>query len=114
MSRRMTDRSLQQEFELLNNRFFSGKIALTYVGFSAKSLPRGAMGAYFNFTKKILIDPAFKNYPRICTELLLHEIAHAHLDLQGYVGYPGDSGHGNLFAVEIDRLYKAGAYDGIL
>jgi hypothetical protein len=110
----MTDRRLQNEFELLNDRFFSGKITLTYVGFSAKSLPRGAMGAYFNDSKRILIDPAFKNYPRICTELLLHEMAHAHLDLQGYVGYPGDAGHGNLFAVEIDRLYKAGGYDGIL
>ena len=112
--KKMSDVSLLVEFDMLNEFFFAGKIVLNRVEFAKKPLSRGAMGAYFNQRKWILIDKTFMNFPRICTELLLHEMAHAHLDLQGYVGYPSDEGHGGLFHVEIDRLYKAGAYDSIL
>lgn len=112
--KKMTDKDLKREFDNLNEFFFDNRIVLNDVFFSDMRGASDAAGAYFNVRKQIVITTQFRGYPRMVTELLLHEMAHAHLDLQGYRGYPADGGHGSLFQVEIDRLYKAGAYDGIL
>lgn len=110
----MTHKTLQREFDSLNERFFGGRIMLRWVGFSNKTLPRHASGAYYNNRKWILIDSGLKAYHNITSVVLLHEMVHADLDLRGYKGYPYDGGHGMLFQVELDRLYKCGAFDGLL
>ena len=112
--KKMTPRGLWREFHHLNDRFFSNRIVLKELGFSVRGLPHHASAAYYENHRKILINDDLRGYWRIVSMLLLHEMAHADLHIKGYKGYPGDGGHGGLFQVELDRLYKAGAYDGIL
>ena len=111
---KMTDDLLWDEYIHLNKHFFEDKINLYRVAFTNKRNIDHADGAYFPTRKWILIDVGLRNFPRIVQVVLIHEMAHANLDLQGYKGYPGDGGHGDRFHVEIDRLYKLGIYDGFL
>lgn len=110
----MNDRKLKTEFDHLNERFFRGKIVLNHVGYAGKSMVKGASGAYFRDEKKILLDSDLRKFPNLSCVILLHEMAHAHLELQDYSGYPMDAGHGMRFQVELDRIYREGGYDGLL
>jgi len=110
----MTQKQLQTEFNQLNDRFFQGKLNGVQVRFGKTEGIRGADGSFNTMTKIIRVSPIFQNLPVMCCIVLIHEMAHAYLDLMGYVGYPADAGHGGLFQVELDRLYKAGAYDSLL
>ena len=110
--KKMTQKSLQKKFDDLNGLFFAGSLRGIEVRFSKVCGDRD--GSFNLFTKRILISSGFKNSSVMCSIVLLHEMAHANLNLQGYIGYPEDAGHGGLFHVELDRLYKIGAYDGLL
>jgi hypothetical protein len=109
----MNDRKLQDEFEHLNNRFFHGKIILNYVGYS-KKMPKDANGYYDSCRKTIFLDSRLQDFPNLSCMILIHETAHAYLDIQDYKGYPNDAGHGMMFQAELTRLIREGAYDGIL
>jgi hypothetical protein len=112
--KKMTDKKLQKEFDRLNFQFFQSKIMLTYVGFSNTVRMKHADGVYNSDKKYILIDSGLRGYENLTSLVLLHEMAHAYLDLQDYKGYPVDGGHGMRFQVELDRLYRIGALDGLL
>lgn len=114
MNRKMTDKALLKEFNHLNERFFDDRIVLNRLGFSSKTLPGDASGAYYHNYRWILISSGLKEYHNVVTMILLHEMIHADLHIRGYLGYPVDGGHGSQFQIEIDKLYKTGAYDGIL
>jgi|ERR1700733_3350232 len=110
--RKMTDHEIQKEFLLLNERFFDDKLPWVEVRFGG-NLPR--TDGHFNAVKnQIRIDRKLRNFHSLSTIVLLHEMAHVSMMIQGYRGYPEEGGHGSLFQVELDRLYKAGAYDGLL
>jgi hypothetical protein len=113
MIKKMTDKDLWKEFNRLNDRFFGGRIKLNAIRFATK-LPFNASGVYSMTKNRILISSNLKTFWTTVSLTLLHEMAHADLDARGYLGYLEDGGHGSLFQVELDRLYKAGAYDGLL
>lgn len=109
----MNDQKLWQEFHNLNDRFFHGKIVLNHVGYTRK-MPRNANGYYDSVNKVIFLYSPLRDFPVLSCMVLIHEMAHAYLDLQDYKGYPSDAGHGMVFQAELARLFKEGAYDGIL
>ncbi len=67
--------------------------------------------------KEIVIDQnnAKLNNQRNIKIDLLHEMVHADLDAEGYLGgHMKDRLHGMRFQGEICRLWRIGAYDGLL
>jgi hypothetical protein len=110
--RKMTDKQLQKEFHMLNEQFFDDKLPWINVCFGGN---RPGTDGHFDMSRnEIHLSLGLRNFPNLSIIVLLHEMAHASMARQGYRGYPGDGGHGGLFQVELDRLYKAGAYDGLL
>jgi len=108
--KKTTDKKLQKQFDELNERFFGYRLEAITVQF-AKISPDGL----FNMrTKEIKLNDGLRKFPVLGLTVLLHEMAHADLDLHGYRGYLRDGGHGMLFQAELNRLYQAGAYDGLL
>ncbi len=110
--RKMTNKQLQHEFFLLNDLFFDNKLPYIEVCFGGNM--KGTDGHFNLKRKEIRLSKQLRSLPSLLNVVLLHEMAHANLMLQNYRGYPCDGGHGMLFQVELDRLYRAGAYDGIL
>src|ERR1700674_1351068 len=106
----MTNAQLQKEFYRLNERFFDGRLSCE-VRFQA--MP-GVDGLFNPRYQRIAIKSSLKSSSSLVSIVLLHEMAHADLELRGYRGYPGDGGHGMLFQVELDKLYRMGCYDGLL
>lgn len=53
----------------------------------------------------IRIDTTLQGSPKLAKIVMLHEMVHARYPLYG---------HGKKFQAEIDRLYAAGAYGGLL
>ena len=51
---------------------------------------------------EIHMDPALALYPKFMRITLLHEMIHLHKPRLG---------HGKKFLAEVDRLYRAGAYE---
>jgi len=112
---KMTDQKLWKEFHHLNSRFFHDKIVLKEIGYlPTKKMPKNANGFYDGHNKWIFLDSRLQDFPVLTCMILIHEMAHAYLDLQDYKGYPADAGHGMMFQAELTRLFKEGAYDGIL
>jgi hypothetical protein len=105
-----TDKKLRQEFDKIDERFFDNRLDLINVQF--KDIAPDGM--YNMNTGEITIDSKLRKHLTLVLIVLLHEMAHASLDLQGYRGYREDDGHGMLFQAELDRLYRAGAFDGLL
>ena len=110
--KKMTDKQLQNEFFMLNERFFDDKLPYIEVQFGG-NLP-GTDGHFNMIKNEIRLSPGLKSFPSLMNIVLLHEMAHARMALLDYRGYPCDGGHGGLFQVELDRIYRAGGYDGLL
>jgi Zn-dependent peptidase ImmA (M78 family) len=106
----MNNKQLHKLFVTLNRRFFEGQIPEDMsVRFKDVS---GMDGCY---TKdNIVINSNLRNRRTAVMITLLHEMVHAMLHYDSYIGYAEDRGHGTRFQAGIDRLYKAGAYDGLL
>ena len=94
-------------FSAMNSQFFDRKIPAMRVRF-ANIDEEGLFKP-----EEILINQSLKKFPDLATLVLLHEMNHAYVRLNGYNGIMND-GHDIIFHVGIDRLYKAGAYEGIL
>ena len=112
----VTDKELRQLFISYNRKFFDGKIREkdTIVEFGS---PRDCEGAYaitLAETDEIYINEIVRCLPVCVSISLLHEMAHLILYQNGYEGYTKHGGHQIRFYAEIDRLYKAGAYEGLL
>ena len=110
----MTNKNLQRLFNQLNERFFDNRLEST-ASFRDTSYSRLDVDALYSVgDRKIVIDSSLRSHSCLTHLVLLHEMVHADLCLRGYKGYSSDGGHGMLFYVEVDRLYREGAYDGIL
>jgi len=108
----MTNKILQKSFNILNKRFFQGRLNGAIVKFGDCGEDGKADGEHTS--GEITISSDFKRHPDMALLTLLHEMVHADLDREGYIGYVSDGGHHTRFYAGIDRLYKAGAYEGLL
>jgi hypothetical protein len=106
-SKGFSNKSLQMFFKVFNERYFGKKIPAMRVRF-------GKIKDEGHFRQdRIIINSLLRKFPDLASLVLLHEMNHAYLEANGYNGIM-DGGHSIVFHVGIDRLYKAGAYEGIL
>lgn len=108
----MTNKSLRSAFDVLNKRFFENRICEDIiVRFGDNEDCEGCDGLHTG--AEIVIHEDFKKHGDVALLVLLHEMEHADLHQDGYIGYKNESHH-IRFHAGIDRLYKAGAYEGLL
>lgn len=114
MSKQITNKDLRASFKIFNNRFFDGRINLpiTNVRFADNEDCEDSDGLFTG--DEILVHQDLKKHPDFAMITLLHEMVHADLRQDGYVGYQHDGGHHTRFYGGLDRLYKAGAFEGLL
>lgn len=113
MKYRLTNKDLKKSFDSMNELFFNNEVDSNIkVRFASDEDCQDSDGIHFH-DGQIFIHEDFKRHSDMAALTLLHEMAHAHLHALGYIGWPHDGGHGTQFHVELDRLYKAGAYDGM-
>ena len=105
----MNNKQLKKIFNKFNERFFAGRIPNLVVKFSDIKLD-----GLYRYTGQILINRGLTKHPALVMIILLHEMAHANLKELGYIGHEEDGGHHTIFFAELDRLYKVGAYEGLL
>jgi hypothetical protein len=119
METRLTNAWLQRQFNHFNSVYFGGRIHPSVNVVFGNTQKEGSNGLYNYATRTITIDDQQRklgNARHIKTDLL-HEMVHADLDINdGYVGdqMEKDSSHGARFQGEICRLWRIGAYDGLL
>lgn len=106
----MTNKELQRLFEEYNERFFDGRLSGVIVKFEKLRKYDGL----YRFRGEIAVHKSLRSHPELAKIVLLHEMVHADLMKGGYIGHTEDTGHGTHFHVGIDRLYKVGAYEGLL
>jgi Zn-dependent peptidase ImmA (M78 family) len=120
MKKGTSNKRLREIFEILNERFFENKIPMRLtVRFAtdkevekSDGTHRDGRGMYR--PGEIFIHRNLRTHPDLATIVLIHEMAHAVLHEEGYIGYKQDGGHSIRFHAEIDRLYKAGIFEGLL
>ena len=109
----MTNTRLKHWYKVFNRKYFKNELPNLEVKFS-KELPDQMMGgsrwnrkrgkdASFN---AIWINWAHRKGTVIAIQTLLHEMCH--------IAIGPRYNHGTRFHKQIDRLYKAGAYKGLL
>jgi len=100
----------------LNEGFFGGAICTrrTTVRFGTNKECNNAYGHTDSFIDTILINNELQHMKKFTTISLLHEMSHLALYQGPYIGYEGYGGHHTRFYALIDRLYQAGAYEGLL
>jgi hypothetical protein len=66
--------------------------------------------------REIVVNESLNVHDALILICLHHEMAHVKMHMEGYVGgtVVKDSHHGMRYQAELDRLYKSGAYDGLL
>lgn len=113
---RLTNDWLRRQFDDFNGAYFGGRLHSTISVAFGDTTKEDANGFYDYDTKTIIID---RNQQKLGNGnlikiILLHEMIHVDLDIDGYVGHQKDPLHGARFQGEICRLWKIGAYDGLL
>ena len=113
---RMTDKKLYEFFEMYNLKFFGNRIELSKdnVYFASSKAMKGSDGHYKIEEKELVIDEALIDHQNLTLIVLLHEMVHADLYQQGYLGYEEDGGHHIRFYSGLDKLYQQGAYEPLL
>lgn len=115
----LNNKDLRRMFMYNNHRFFNNQIPdhIAVVFGKVKHYPdlKDASGFYDHSEQKIVIDEVLSSFGKSTETIVLHEMAHARLVMDGYLGNT-DSGerHGMRFQAEIVRLFNAGSYDGLL
>jgi hypothetical protein len=104
----MNNKDLQKIFKLMNKRFFAERIPDMTVKFG--DIEDDGICT----PDEIIINKDLKGHSDYAIITLLHEMVHADVNNDGYIGYENDGGHHTRFYAGIDRLYKAGAYEGLL
>ena len=113
-SRPLSEKELRDMFLAFNRDFFNHKINVRGTIVQWGTLKRDDAYGTSSWKHVISINKKLRNMPVFAAQTLLHEMAHMVLIQAGYIGYGCDGGHSILFYAEIDRLYKIGAYEGLL
>lgn len=106
---------LQSKFRRYNKKYFGGKLPRYNVHYSRET--QGVSGDEDTRRKVIRINWGLRDFEFESRTALLHEMIHAKLEVDGaYTSYHKRTGnwHGPKFEKEIKRLFKKGAYKGIL
>lgn len=111
--RSYTDKKLRSAFEIFNKLYFEDKIREnTEVRYADDEDCDGCDG--LSSVDFIYVHEDYKRHPDMGFIILLHEMQHCYMHQKGYVDWKDEGGHHMLFYAGLDRLYKAGAYEGLL
>ena len=113
----ISNKELQKAFHFLSHKFFEGRLHPTIKVQWADLRSKCANGLWKGYEREINVDRRLMQLGwNPIYIFLLHEMVHADLETasDGYVGYKTDEGHGTRFQGEICRLWRQGAYDGLL
>lgn len=113
----ISNKDLQKAFHFLSHKFFEGRLHPTIKVRWADLRKAKANGLWRGYEREINVDRCLMQAGwNPIYIFLLHEMIHADLETasDGYVGYKTDEGHGTRFQGEICRLWRQGAYDGLL
>src|SRR5271157_5675536 len=109
-----SDKWLKKVYQNFNTRYHEDKLPDVAVRFGN---PKKDADAHWDQTRReIVVNKYLMGHDVLCYICMHHEMAHVKLDEAGYVGgaITDDPHHGAQYQVELDRLYKLGAYDGLL
>jgi hypothetical protein len=97
----MNNKLLRLMFYRLNRKYFKGKLncSVKFADLSESENDGQIIG------DDIEIEATYRRSVSATELILLHELIHANGDIKG---------HGRKFHKEVNRLYKAGAYKGLL
>ena len=116
----VTNNNLQETFNTFNARFFGGRLNPGIKVMFKKDLRVGGKKSRFADAMwlpeifQIWISDRFSRSEPASYISLLHEMVHVDI-METYVGQEwGQGRHGMIFLAEHVRLFKAGAYDGLL
>lgn len=112
-----SNKDLKAAFVGLNKKFFNGIMCndSTVVRFeNEEGEIEGDDGVTMYAPPEIVIHQRLKKHPTLSLIVLIHEMAHLAMFVDGYIGYVDDGGHHIRFHAELNRLYKAGIYEGLL
>lgn len=110
-----TDKWLKKSFDIYNERYHNCALSSSITVRFGQTM--NAHDAHWDpAAREIVVNKTLETHDSLALICLHHEMAHAKLDLDGYVGgtVDKDPHHGMRFQAELDRLYKMGAYDGLL
>ncbi|MDA4129231.1 MAG: hypothetical protein OK457_00520 [Thaumarchaeota archaeon] len=112
---KLTNKNLQTLFRNLNKDFFNNEICSRglEIRFGTNKECRGCYGIS-SWDGELLINECLQRMALFVTQTMLHEMAHTKLIQKGYIGYTTYGGHQLLFYAELNRLYIAGAFEGLL
>ena len=109
--------NLNWMFTYYNKKYFGNLLPKYKVVFAFPTMDRRCAAEEDVDQKIIRINPRLKGFYQEVKVCLLHEMIHAKLDVTGaYTKWHKSmqAWHGPVFQKEIMRLFKAGAYKGIL
>lgn len=119
--RKRANRLLANMAENFNHHFFGSRLSPgLMVQFSSQKVLRNRQAFFDPVTNAIHIHEALADFHGLAALTLLHELIHADLQesyrgqITNFCESEQDSYHGMIFQAEIVRLFKAGAYDGLL
>lgn len=95
--------TLKRQYNIFNRKYFNNELP-TDIHIIWSPLDR-AHGASWPQEKTIHLDPPLAAHDRYRKIVILHEMVH--------IKHPR-AGHGKVFQAEIDRLYAAGAFHGLI
>lgn len=96
---------LRRIYNRLNRLYFKGALPALEIVWEPCGDAMGLTHTYDGDAHRLTFDPALRGYNRIIKLIMLHEMIH--------VQYPR-IGHGARFKAELQRLWKLGAYEGLL
>ena len=110
---RCSNKLLRDFFDCANQIYFDNRLLDSSIITFGKIKEDGICKNVGGVTK-ITIHEDLRKHPDLAFVVVLHEMLHADLFHTGYRGREHIEGHGTLFHAGIDRLYKAGAFEGLI
>jgi predicted SprT family Zn-dependent metalloprotease len=114
MKRKRDNKWLKKHFDMFNREYFDNTITCCRIRFGI--VGKKSDGHFAPEESEIVISKEMNGHDMIVFMIMLHEMAHRKLWQEGYRGgmFTNDPFHGGRWHAEIDRLYKMGAYEGLL
>ena len=109
------DKWLRGSYDIFNDKYYDNKLPEDIKVFYGT--PVDSDDAHWDPVKReIVVNKDLRTHDSLALICLLHEMAHVKMDEECYIGGTTlkDPHHGMRYQAEIDRLYKVGAYDGLL
>lgn len=110
-----TDKWLAKSYNRFNSRYYNNMLPSNVTVRFGTPLT-GSDAHWDPIAREIVVNSTLRSHDTLVLICLHHEMVHIKMHTEGYVGGTTveDPHHGMRYQAELDRLYKLGAYDGLL